>query len=90
MFVYQKKVTTLKVMGDFEAIVDQVCNQYTCHNKRLYAYINRVCNLIEDFTTFNIKLIPKEDNQILDAFVVVASTLEPMQDSKIKKGSLWN
>lgn len=84
MFSHKKKVTYLMLMGDSKVIIKQVHNQYTCHNKRLDSYKNRVWNLIEDFDAFRITLIPRKQNQIVHDLAVTTSTLEPMQDSKLK------
>lgn len=85
MFAHQKKVVALVVKGDSEVIIRQVRNQYTFHNKWLATYRNQVWNLIEDFDAFGISLIPREENQIANSLVVAASTLEPMQGSKLKR-----
>ncbi|GLJ23907.1 hypothetical protein SUGI_0454270 [Cryptomeria japonica] len=52
-----------------------------------YAYQNKVWDLIEDFDAFDIQLVPRKVNGIPDALVVVASTLEPLSQSPLKKFS---
>lgn len=60
--MFAHKVTALVFKGDSEIVIKQVCSQYTCHNRRLATYRNRVWNLIENFDSFGISLIPREEN----------------------------
>lgn len=75
----------LQVFGDSELVVKQVRKLYSCHDRRLTNYRHRVWDLLEGLDAFNIQLIPRAQNQIVDVLAQVASTLQPLSLSGFKK-----
>lgn len=72
-------------MGDSKLVVKKVRKQYVYRYKRLLSYRHQVWDLIEGFDAFNIEHVPKKFNKRADALVVAASTLEPLETSKLRK-----
>ncbi|XP_059070389.1 uncharacterized protein LOC131860053 [Cryptomeria japonica] len=76
LFAHKKGAKCLKVQRDSELVVKQVRSQYVCHDKRLAVYRNRVWDLIEDFDSFDTKLVSRKVNRIPDALAVAARAFE--------------
>ena len=68
------------VYGDSEIIVRQVRNSMHCISEHLQNYQKEVWNLISNFEAFNIKSIPRFQNQEADLLANVASKLVPLED----------
>jgi ribonuclease HI len=52
--------------GDFELVINQVKGIYQYKNPRLRAYRNLVLDLLEEFSEYNLSVIPRGQNQIMD------------------------
>lgn len=57
LLAIQTRARVLHCFGDSEVVVGQIRKLYTCHDKKLNYYRNRVWGLIESFDVFNIKTI---------------------------------
>jgi ribonuclease HI len=73
-------VKELKVFGDSEIIVRQVRNTIHCNSPHLRNYQQEVHRLIEHFEAFNITMIPREKNILVDSLATAASRLSPLED----------
>jgi ribonuclease HI len=70
----------LKVFGDSEIIVRQVKNTIHCNSPHLRNYQQEVHKLIENFEAFNITIVPRTKNTLVDALATAASRLSPLED----------
>ena len=70
------------VEGDSQLVIKKIKGMYSCNKWRLQEYKKRICDLKEDFRAFNIRLIPKKKNSIVDALATSASALSPMEQTK--------
>jgi ribonuclease HI len=73
-------VKELKVFRDSEIIVRQVRNTIHCNSPHLKNYQQEVHRLIEHFEAFNITMIPREKNILVDSLATTASRLSPLED----------
>lgn len=85
LMALKKRVKILQVFGDSELVVKQVRRQYSCHDRRMTNYRHRVWDLIKGFDAFNIQLIPRQKNRIVDSLAQATSTLQPLSLSGLKK-----
>jgi ribonuclease HI len=60
------------VHGDSELIINQVKGIYQSKHPRLRAYMNLVLELLEEFSEYNLSMIPRGKNQIVDALATSA------------------
>jgi ribonuclease HI len=67
----------LKVYGDVDLIIQQIKNTFQAKHVKLKEYRDEVWNLIDSFLAFNISLIPRAMNQLVDSLAISASTLNP-------------
>jgi ribonuclease HI len=68
------KIEELAVFGDVELIVHQVRNLYQAKHPRLRTYKNEVWDMVDSFfLDFNISFFPREENNMEDSLVVLAS-----------------
>jgi ribonuclease HI len=58
------------VHGDSELIINQVKGIYQAKHPRLRAYRNIVLDLLEEFSEYNLSVIPRGQNQIVDAWLL--------------------
>jgi ribonuclease HI len=73
------------VFGDAELIIQQVKNSYRAKYPRLMGYKNKVWDLIDNFfSALNISFIPREENNLADSLVVLASLFKIPLSPKIK------
>ena len=70
-------VRNLKVFGDSEIIVKQVCNTIHFLSPHLKGYQNEVWGLITNFDAFNIYFIPRLKNVATDLLATSAARLVP-------------
>jgi ribonuclease HI len=73
-------VKELKVFRDSEIIVRQVRNTIHCNSPHLRNYQQEVHRLIEHFEAFNITMIPRTKNTLVDSLATAASRLSPLED----------
>ena len=71
------KVKNLKVYGDSEIIVKQVRNTIHCLSPHLKGYQSDVWDLLMNFNAFNIFLIPRLKNAVVDLLATSAARLVP-------------
>jgi ribonuclease HI len=64
------------VHGDYELIINQIKGIYQATHPRLRAYRNIVLDLIEEFLEYNISVIPRGKNQIVDALATSTSVFK--------------
>jgi ribonuclease HI len=80
-------IEELLVFGDAKLIVHQIKNLHQTKHPRLRSYTNEVWDLVDSFfSTFNISLIPREENIVYDSLVVSASNFRIPIPPKIKYG----
>lgn len=85
LMALRKKVKMLQVFGDSELVVKQARKLYSSHDRTLENYRHRVWNIIEGLDAFNIQLIPYSKNQTTNVLAQVASTLQPLSLTRLKK-----
>jgi hypothetical protein len=61
------------VHGDSELIINQVKGIYQAKHPRLRAYRNIVLDLLEEFSEYSLSMIPRGQNQIVDALATSTS-----------------
>ena len=71
-----QKINFLSVIGDLDLIVSHVKNQFVAKNNRLRDYRNVVWDTIEMFDAFAIQAVPREENALADALLVITCTFE--------------
>jgi hypothetical protein len=64
------------VHGDSELIINQVKGIYQAKHPRLRAYRNTVLDLLEEFSEYSLSMIPRGQNQIVDALATSASVFK--------------
>ena len=69
-----KRMKTKKVYiyGDLELVINQVNGVYQAKHPRLRYYRNLVLDLLENFKEYNIYVIPRNQNSIIDALDVTS------------------
>jgi hypothetical protein len=73
------------MFGDAELIVHQVKNLYQAKHPRLRAYRNEVWDLVDSFfLAFNVSIVPREENTVVDSLVVSASKFRVPLPLKLK------
>jgi hypothetical protein len=70
----------LKFFEDSEIIVRQVKNIIHCNSRHLRNYQQEVQRLIDNFEAFNIIIVPRMQNTLVDALTTVASRLSPLEE----------
>jgi ribonuclease HI len=73
-------IKELKVFRDSEIIVIQVRNTINCNSPHLRNYQQEVHRLIEHFEAFNIIVILRTKNTLVDSLATAASRLFPLED----------
>ena len=73
-------VKELKVFRDYEIIVRQVRNTVHFNSPHLRNYQQEVHRLIENFEAFNITMIPRAKNILVDYLATATSRLSPLED----------
>jgi ribonuclease HI len=76
-----RNIRCLKVIGDSDLIVSQVNLKFAMKNERLRRYRDSVRDTMKLFDDFSIEAVPREENYVVDALVVSASTLQPCEGS---------
>ncbi|KAH9751207.1 Ribonuclease H [Citrus sinensis] len=69
-------VKNLLIFSDSQLVVNQVNCNYEARDLNMIAYLERVNELLKDFERFEIRQIPREQNQRADALAQLASTPE--------------
>jgi hypothetical protein len=69
----------LKVFGDSEIIVRQVKNTIHCNSPHLRNYQQEVHRLIDNFEAFNITVVPRTKNTLVDSLATATSRLSPLE-----------
>jgi ribonuclease HI len=62
--------------GDSELIINQLKGVYQTKHPRLHTYINLALDLLEGFSEYDLTVIPREQNQIVDALATSASVFK--------------
>jgi len=73
-------VKELKFFGDSEIIVRQVRSIIHCNSLHLNNYQQEVHRLIDHVEAFNITIIPRAKNILVDSLATTASRLSPLED----------
>jgi ribonuclease HI len=58
--------------GDFELVINQVKGIYQSKHLRMRAYRNPLLDLLEEFSEYNLSVIPREKNQVTDELATLA------------------
>jgi hypothetical protein len=69
-------IKRIVVHGDCEFIINQIKGIYQENHPRLRAYKNIVLSLLEQFPKYNLSMIPRGKNQIVDALATSASVFK--------------
>jgi ribonuclease HI len=64
------------VHGYYELIINQVKGTYQTKHPRMRAYRNLVLDLLENFSEYNISVVPREQNPIADALATSTSVFK--------------
>jgi ribonuclease HI len=75
--VVDKGVTHLKVICDSDLIASQVLLDFATKNERLKRYRDFARSIAKYFEVVSIEEVPREENYVVNALVVSASTLQP-------------
>jgi ribonuclease HI len=79
------KIVFIIVCGDAKLILKQIKKCYQDKHPRMRYCINYAWDLIENlFLTFNIHVIPRQENKQVDSLVVATSTFQPPEVSNLK------
>jgi ribonuclease HI len=78
--VIDLNIKELKVFRDSKIIIRQVRNTIHCNSPHLKNYQHEVHRLIEHFEAFNITMIPRTKNILVDSLTIDASRLSPLED----------
>jgi ribonuclease HI len=62
--------------GDYEFIINQINDIYQANHLRLKAYRNIVLDLLKQFPEYNILVIPRRQNHMVDALATSASVFK--------------
>lgn len=69
------------IFTDSELAVKQIAGEYQVKNKNLKAIHSQIVKLIAKYTNFEVKHLPREDNEQADALSRIASLLSMAQPS---------
>jgi ribonuclease HI len=72
-------IKEVKVFGDTEIIIRKVKNTIHCNSPHLRNYQQEVHRLIEHFEDFNITVVPRTNNTLVDSLATAASRLSPLE-----------
>jgi hypothetical protein len=78
-------VKELKIFWEFEIIIRQVNNTIHCNSPHVRNYQHEVHRLIEHFETFNITMVPRKNNTLVDSLATAASRLSPLEDHEASR-----
>ena len=63
------------IYGDSDIVIKHVIGTYQAKHPRMRAYRNLVLDLLESFKEYQLSVIPRSQNHIVDSLVVAASVL---------------
>ena len=69
----------MRVIGDSDLIVSQVLLNFATKNERLKRYQDFARSVKKYFEVVSIEEVPREENYVVDALAVLASTLQPCE-----------
>ncbi len=69
------RIKLLSIKGDFDLIIMQLKNKFTCKNQRLRNYRNVDWDIMEHFDALDLDAIPREYNSSADELAIAAFTL---------------
>ena len=64
------------IYGDSELVIKQVIGTYQEKHPRMRAYRNMVLDLLESFKEFQLSIIPRNQNYIVDALAIASSVFK--------------
>jgi len=78
-------VKCIYVFGDSEQVVQQIRQQYQCKYPKMKSYRNYVWDIVDNFfDAFNIMVIPRDENNEVDALDTATNMFKPPPVLKIK------
>ena len=77
-------VKNLRLRSDSKLIVGQITNRYEAKEERMKKYLQLTSQLIDEFDSVKLELIPREENSVADEIARLAST----KDASATKGLL--
>jgi hypothetical protein len=78
-------VKELNIFGDSEIIVGKVKNTIHCNSPHLRNYQQELHRLIEHSEAFNITVVPKKKNTLVDSLATRSSRISPLEDYEASK-----
>jgi ribonuclease HI len=81
-------IKEMKVFEDSEIIVKKVKNTIHCNSPHLRNYQQEVHRLMEHFEAFNINVVPRTKNTLVDSLATTASRLSPLEDYEASRFTL--
>jgi hypothetical protein len=78
-------VKELNIFGDSEIIVGKVKNTIHCNSPHLRNYQQELHRLIEHFEAFNIIVVPRKKNTLVDSLATRSSRISPLEDYEASK-----
>jgi ribonuclease HI len=78
-------IRQLLVKGDSQLIIKQVCEECSCNEPRLAAYLLHIRKLEKDFTTLELQHVPRTDNSVADDLSTRASTWAPVPEGVFER-----
>jgi ribonuclease HI len=70
-------VTDLRAKSDSQLVTNQVSGEYQTKDPQLMKYLERVNKLKDQFNTFELIFVPREQNSRADMLSKLASTKKP-------------
>jgi ribonuclease HI len=86
--VVDLKIEKIKIFGDSEIIVRQIKNTIHCNSPHLRNYEQEVQRLMNNFLAFNIIVVPRSKNLVVDSLATPSSRLSPLEDFEASKFSI--
>jgi hypothetical protein len=74
-----RKIRHIRVIGYFDLVVSQISLKFDKKNERIKKYRYFVRDTMKYFKKISIKVVPREENYIVDTLAVSRSTLKPCE-----------
>ncbi|KAK5839083.1 hypothetical protein PVK06_007842 [Gossypium arboreum] len=80
----ERGIKTLKVYGDSALVIYQLRGEWETRDPKLINYRKVVLGLLEEFDDITFNYLPRDENQMADALVTLASMIKANKEEEIK------
>ncbi|XP_016755194.1 uncharacterized protein [Gossypium hirsutum] len=80
----ERKIRTLEVYGDSALVIYQLRGEWETRDPKLINYRNIVLELLEAFDNVTFSYLPRDENQMADALVTLASMIKENKQEDMK------